>query len=292
MGLIGTVVALIVVAICGVGLYGSLEITSIPHLAIPYSPADFEQDYESLSFLSHDGLKLTGWFVPSKNPSPLTLVVLHGIGSNAGDMILNTVCLMKENRWNLFYINFRGHADSEGTRTSLGPLELKDFESAMTFIKNQKPEATRRLAVYGHSLGAAVAIVAAARHPELEAVAAEDPFSFISKTVRHFAHVFYGIPYFPFIPLALFFTSLRLRMRIGEFAPANVIGEIAPRPIFFIHAERDLRMPPSDIQALWEAAKPPKELWVAPGADHGESWLVDKAEYERRLVGFFKKVFV
>ena len=68
------------------------------------------------------------------------------LGSNAGDMLLNTLCLAREGKWNLFYFNFRGHADSEGHFTSLGPLELKDFESALTFLKGAKPQETRRLA--------------------------------------------------------------------------------------------------------------------------------------------------
>ena len=47
----------------------------------------------------------------------------------------------------------------------------------------------------------------------------------------------------------------------------------------------------SDIEALMAAAKEPKELWVVPGADHGEPWMVAKDEFEKRLVSFFRKVF-
>ena len=50
-------------------------------------------------------------------------------------------------------------------------------------------------------------------------------------------------------------------------------------------------MPTSDMKALMAAAKEPKEMWVAAGADHGEPWLVAKEEYEKRLVDFFRKVF-
>jgi fermentation-respiration switch protein FrsA (DUF1100 family) len=140
-------------------------------------------------------------------------------------------------------------------------------------------------------MGAAVAIVGAARMPEIEAVAAESPFSFVSKTVRHFAEIYYGIPYFPFVPLALLFTSLRLGRRIGTFAPAQAIAGLAPRPVLLIHGERDVRMPIGDLETLWEAARQPKERWIVPGADHGDPWLVAKEEYERRLVDFFDRAF-
>src|SRR5207247_1389279 len=96
-----------------------------------------------------------------------------------------------------------GHADSEGHLTSLGPLEMRDLAGALRYLREQKPQQSRRLGIYGHSLGAAVAIVGAAQRPELEAVAAESPFASVPLTVRRFAWMYHGIPYFPFVPLAI-----------------------------------------------------------------------------------------
>jgi len=281
----------VVVLILAVSLYGSFEITKIPFLATPYVPEDYGLAHEDVSFTSHDGLKLTGWFLPARSPSTVTLVVLHGLGSNAGDMLLNTLGLARAGAWNLFYLNFRGHADSQGRLTSLGPLELRDLESALAFMKKAKPEAMRRLGIYGHSLGGAVAIVGASRHPEFEAVIAESPFATAEGTIGRFSRIFYGIPAFPFMTLAMIFAGLRLGVSIRAFSPLREIGKIAPRPLLLIHAERDLRMPFEDMQALMAAAGEPKELWVVPGADHGEPWMVAKEEFEQRLVAFFRKVF-
>jgi pimeloyl-ACP methyl ester carboxylesterase len=304
--LIGISVIVVLILTAAISIYSSLEITKIPFLAVPYTPQDFGLAYEEVSFPSHDGLKLIAWFLPAKiprhtsgggppsgvaDPSAVTLIVQHGLGSNAGDMLMNTLCLAREGRWNLFYLNFRGHGGSEGRLTSLGPLELRDLESAITFLKRTKPEETRRLGIYGHSLGAAVAIVGAARHPELEAVIAESPFSRASFAVVRFARLFYGIPAFPFMAIALFLAGLRLGVSVRSFAPVEEIGKIAPRPLLLIHAERDERIPLNDMRALMEAAGEPKELWVAPGAGHGEPWMVAKEEFDRRLVGFFRKVF-
>jgi len=286
--IIAIAIALIVIA---VGFYGSTEITRIPYLEVPYTPADFGWAFEPVALQTSDGLRLAAWFVPSKTASEKTIVILHGVGSNAGDTLLNTACLHDAGGWNLFYLNFRGHDGSEGSRTSLGPLELRDMDAAVRFLKKMKPAEAGRLAVYGHSLGGAVAIVGASVMKEIDAVAAESPFSYISRTVRHFSWVFYNVPYFPFVPTSLFFTSLRLGLPIGRFAPAEAIARIAPRPVFLIQAEQDMRMTMADSNLLWEAAKPPKERWVVPNADHGEPWLVAKDEYERRLVDFFKRNF-
>jgi len=282
--------ALVGILVLAIALYGSWEVTGIPYLAVPYTPNDYGFVSEEVSFQSFDHLKLTGWFLPASRPSNATIVILHGLGSNAGDMLLNSLCLARAGLWNLFLFNFRGHADSEGHLTSLGPLELKDFESALEFIKKMKPDATRRLAVYGHSLGASVAIVGAARHPELVAVVAESPFARTRDTVAYFAKKFYGIPEFPFMHLALLITRLRLGISLWNFSPVDDIGKIAPRPLFIIHAERDQRMPMSDTDAIVAAAGEPKEYWLVPGADHGEPYMVAKEEYDSRMSEFFRKV--
>ncbi len=273
-----------------IALYGSFEISHIPHLAVPYTPKDFGLAYEPVSFTSFDGLKLTGWFLPAKQKSDVTILVLHGLGSNTGDMLLNVLCLARAERWNLFLFNFRGHSDSEGKLTSLGPLELKDFDKAIAFLREAKPDETKRLGVYGHSLGASVAVVGAARHPEILAVVAESPFARTRKTVSLFAKKFYGIPEFPFMYLALFITRLRLGISLWHFSPLDEIGKISPRPLFLIHAERDQRMPMKDTEALVAAAQEPKEFWIVPGADHGEPWMIAKEDYDNKMVQFFRRV--
>jgi fermentation-respiration switch protein FrsA (DUF1100 family) len=283
--LLGALVLLTLV----LAFYGSLLITVIPMLAVPYTPADFEMPFQPVTFPSEDGLKLTGWFVPAKHLSDKTIIIQHGVGSNHGDMLAQTVCLYREGRWNLLYYNFRGHADSEGRHTSLGPMELRDLKGALTFLKEKKGPESKHLSIFGHSLGAAVAIVGAAEHPELEAVAAESPFASIPQTIRHFAWIYHAIPYFPFVPLAMLFSSLRLRQWIGRFNPVEAIGKIAPRPILIIQGGRDLRIPMSDFQKLWAAAREPKDQFLVPEADHGDPWMIDREGYEKRLVEFFRK---
>src|SRR5262249_26461088 len=121
--------------------------------------------------------------------------------------------------------------------------------------------------------------------------AAESPFASVRKTIEHFSRVFYGLPAFPFINIALKLTGWRLGIDYGGWAPVKAIGHIAPRPVYMIQGERDKRMPMSDFDLLWAAAREPKKAWIVPGADHGDPWLIAKEEYENRLVGFFKEVF-
>ena len=277
--------------ILGISFYGASEIIRVPFLGIPATPEDYGFSYERVHFQGVRNVELAGWWVPADKPSPVTIMVLHGIGSNAGDMLPSSVCLRNKGTWNLFYYDARGHGASGGRHSSLGPLELADLRRAVQFIKQRWPDATRRLGIYGHSLGGAIAIMGTAGIPDFEGVIAENSFSDVRRTVRRFAWIFYHVPYWPFIPLAFILASLMMRVRIGRFSPEKTIGHIAPRAVFLLHGELDRRMPKSDVRALWDAAREPKELWSIPEAGHGNAWLMAKDEYERRMVGFFRNLF-
>lgn len=287
-----TLLGVVALVILGTGLYGSWLITQVPYLAVPFTPKDFGWRWEDVAFRTEDGLALRGWFVPAEQPSAVTIIIQHGAGSNHGDMLLGTACLHRGGPWNLLYYNFRGHGDSDGRATSLGPLEVRDLTAALRFLREDKPASSQHIGIYGHSMGAAVALVGAARHPEIEAVAAESSYATLTDTITRFSRIYHGIPNFPFVPLARLFASWRLGVRINTFAPVREVGRIAPRPIFFIQGEQDLRVPMKEFQALWNAAKEPKEQWVVPRADHGEPWVISKDEYERRLVSFFRKALI
>lgn len=274
-----------------VTLYAADEITKIPYFGIPYTPKDFHWTFEEVEFRSCDGLKLTGWFVPARTPTDATILIQHGKGSNAGDMLLNTRALHERGSWNLLYYNFRGHGTSEGARCSLGPLELGDMESAMAMLASRHPEACRRWAIYGHSMGAAVAILGAVKHPELRGIVAESCFADTARTIKRFAWMFYRIPRFPFMGPAIQLASWRMGVDIRGFQPARVVAQISPRPLLLIVGEEDHRTPVEDARAIFEMARDPKALWTVPGAGHCQCWEKASADYEQKLLDFYRRVF-
>ena len=66
----------------------------------------------------------------------------------------------------------------------------------------------------------------------------------------------------------------------------DVIGRIAPRPVFIIWAPRGV-----DTEALnpeyFKSAGEPKTLWAIPESKHVGGLAARPAEYERRVIGFF-----
>ena len=64
---------------------------------------------------------------------------------------------------------------------------------------------------------------------------------------------------------------------------------ISPRPLLLIHGEFEVER--TRGQAQFAAAAQPKELWVVPGAGHGQYAQAQPEEYEKRILRFFDAAY-
>ena len=139
-------------------------------------------------------------------------------------------------------------------------------------------------------MGGAAAILAAARRPEFEAVAAESAFTSVFRSVQRYGFLFYHLPGW-----TMRFTLWAIRLRLGfdpeKWSPERVVGRIAPRPLFLLQGGSDRRVPPSEGERLFSLAGEPKSLWTVSDGDHAGLWKTAGREYEDRLLGFFDGVF-
>ncbi|MBI4516870.1 MAG: alpha/beta hydrolase [Deltaproteobacteria bacterium] len=65
---------------------------------------------------------------------------------------------------------------------------------------------------------------------------------------------------------------------ITQFAPEDVVANIAPRPILFIHAGNDDLVSPDEARSLYARAGEPKQLLLLPGVTHVDFYLGDALE--------------
>ena len=250
------------------------------------NPRTFGYDFEPFKTKTEDDVEIEGWLVPAKIKTKSAIVVLHGWGANRSDVVPSTIFLGQH--YNLAYFDFRNHGLSGGNESSLTCSEIKDFIAVVKFLKNHKSPMCESIAVYGFSMGGSVAISGSVKIPDIKAVVAESPFSSFNGTVVRFAGLFYKIPAVA-VPLTLIFTRFRLGFDPEECAPIYHISKISPRPLFLIQAGSDARMPVSEGKALFEAAKEPKEFWLVPDVDHGDIYKTAPQEYEKRILGFYRK---
>ena len=283
--------ALALAAFAALAVIGWLGTETLYHppkrLPLEIFPEQFGFPYEKVDFQAQDGVRLRGWFIPAAVKTDLSLLLCHGWGDNKGDLLKRTDFLRAE--FNLFYFDFRYHGDSEGTRTSLCACECWDAAAALDCLRQKKPEWTRRLGLFGYSMGSAPGTWLAAENRDIKALVIESPFASFNGVLYQWAHNAYHFTYFPFVWTILQVSKLRLGMDAEPQSPIHQIGRIHPRPVFIISGENDDLMLAPTVRKVFEKAQEPKQLWMIPGAGHGKCREVAGADYERRIVEFFEK---
>jgi len=244
-----------------------------------------ESTLENVIFQSNDGTLLSGWFIPGKTPK--TVILLHGF-TDIRDKMLPHADFLHDAGYSVLLFDFRSRGDSEGDAVTLGYHEQGDVQGAVQYLKNREDADGENLGVLGVSMGGATAIMTAADTPELKAVVSESAFksvdSAIASSFEHFIH----LPAFPFAPITVFIIEQRLGINANQVVPEEYVGLISPRPVFIIHGHEDETIVTGDANAIYAAAREPKEdLWLIPGAGHAEGAEIAPEEYAMRVVAFF-----
>ncbi len=121
-----------------------------------------EEAGEPIEAWTDDGLRLAGvWYPSVSSTAPgRTVIVIHGFAEDPRGFRDRAEALAKRG-WNAAAIDLRGHGQSQGEHTSFGGRESDDLHAWIAVLAARVgPGMT--LAVWGRSMGAAVALRAAA----------------------------------------------------------------------------------------------------------------------------------
>ena len=252
-------------------------------------PDQYKLAYETIDFPTSDGLTLKGWFIPAAGgETEKTIILCHGLGVNRGDLLRDTHFLADQG-FNLFYFDFRASGQSKGVISSVGYLETRDFDAAYDFLKTHRPHAVEHTAVFGSSMGGSVAIFAAAKYPELRCVLAENTFLSYRRVVGNWGWLRTKIPYYPVVPLTLWFVKWKLGADPEPFSPALNIDKLK-MPTMLISGDRDDIVPVHDAETLFGMCKSEKkQMWIITGASHGKCAEVGGEVYKAKVTQFFKE---
>jgi pimeloyl-ACP methyl ester carboxylesterase len=67
----------------------------------------------------------------------------------------------------------------------------------------------------------------------------------------------------------------------------KAILRMPPRPMLFIHGEKDSYLPVEQSRLLYALAPQPKAFWIAPGARHNQAAVRHPELYSRLTIAFF-----
>mgnify|MGYP001788080593 FL=1 len=250
-----------------------------PARAIETTPKDFQLGYQDvvLPIPTKTGAAETvhGWWIPAlersvnRRESGKVLLYLHGNGLNVGANVEHA------NRFHrlglsVFLIDYRGYGKSQGDFPSESRV-YEDAQLAWDYLVKQRGIKPSQIYIYGHSLGGAIAIDLAVRHPEAAGLIVEGSFTSARAMVDFQAGVYRVFP-----------IDLLLTQRFDSIAKVDRLQ----MPVLFIHGSADTVVPTQMSKKLFDAAPEPKQLYIVPDGGHNNSAQIGGAEYLLRVRQF------
>jgi fermentation-respiration switch protein FrsA (DUF1100 family) len=228
-------------------------------------PANYGLRVEEVWIATEDGLRLNAWFLPVPS-SPKVLLMFHGNAENIG-YGLGRLRVLARLGVNVLAVDYRGYGKSEGSPDEAGIY--RDAEAAYRYLTEIRQFQPKNIVVYGQSLGGAVAIDLASRHP-CGGLIVESSFT----SGREMARRAFRIPLLEYVVKSHFDSLAKIK---------NVRS-----PILIIHGTRDEVVPFAMGQRLYQAAPEPKAFLPVEGAGHNDVFEVGGEKYLetlRTLVG-------
>ncbi len=227
-----------------------------PPRAIRTTPEAFNLNYQEVwlpvSTASGQTSHIHGWWIPaSAAPEAKVWLYLHGNGSNVGDEVKRAFWFHQLG-FSTLLIDYRGYGRSEGQFPTESSV-YEDVEAAWNYLTQVKHIPAEQIFLYGHSLGGAIAIDLALRHPNLAGLVVEGSFTAMRSMVAHLYRQFLIFP-----------VKLLLHQRFDSLSKVRSLA----MPILLIHGTADPVVPAHMSQALFTAATEPKKLLLVPEAGH------------------------
>lgn len=273
-------------------------------------PLDFEPlRGEAVSFPAFDGSRLAGMLVraPAGAGAPRGLIIFAHEFCADMHSCARYVRPLCETGYDVLSFDFRGHGQSDcepdyTPRQWVTDRELTDIRGALAFAEEWLRQQGRadHVGLFGISRGACAAILAAEENPAIRAIVADGAFStdrVIEHLMKRWAYIFASVKFLYENHPPAFWRFLRWCMmgfarhefRCTFPSVYKSLNRMTPRPILFIHGEKDSYLPVEQSRLLYAIAGQPKSLWIVPGARHNQAAVLRPDEYARNTIRFFDR---
>lgn len=255
-------------------------------------PAYFMDNYQEVRFPSRNpAWELSAWYVAGDPDAPAVILV-DGVGScKYTQSLLVPAGMLWRNGFNVLLLDLHDTSDStiDDGYSTIGMDEKLDVQGAWDWLIAEKGFSPERIGVLGNSLGGAVTLYAFADEPRMAALFLNSPIANLPQVIRE-ELVRVGYPSW-LAPGGLLAARLVTGQNIVARSPLTEIQRVGDRPIFLTHSAADKRVAIHHSYQLEAAAKAVSAnlaVWYVDGADHLRAPALYPAEFEEKLVDFFR----
>ena len=230
------------------------------------------------------GRQLFGWLVspPAATERPVPAVLaMHGWGGNAA-MMWPVVPPLHAAGFAVLLIDARCHGRSDDEEFTSMPRFAEDIAAGLAWLRLQPDIAADRLALLGHSVGAAAALLHASRHHDVRAVVSLSAFAHPREVMRRFMAE-KRVPY----PVLGWYVMRHVQRVIGvsfdDIAPLATLTRVRC-PILLVHGRADGTVPVDDAHRLLAVSGRARLLLVDGDHDLREAL----APHSQTLIDFLR----
>ncbi|MEL6602005.1 MAG: alpha/beta fold hydrolase [Cyanobacteria bacterium J06614_10] len=219
-----------------------------PTHSLQTTPASHNLSYEDIWIPAQasrpNDERLHSWWIPHTKHPIGTLIYFHGAGLNIGFNVTQAFWL-RQLGFNILLVEYRGYGLSDGRFPTEASL-YQDAETALKYVTQVRDIPEKNVFLYGHSLGGAIAIDLATKHPQLAGLIVHNSFTSMAEMVSRsrYAHWF---------PVRWLLTQ--------RFDSLNKVHQLQV-PMLLMHAKGDPLIPVEMGEQLFQKAHSPRKELV------------------------------
>ena len=239
------------------------------------------EGYEKAALKTGSNITIDGWYGRTDS-STNCIIFFHGITANKS-VLLKEADQFKKWGYNVLLVDFRGHGNSGGSKSSFGVKETNEVEKAFAFAQSK---GNKNIILYGSSLGSVVIMKAVAeKKVQPAAIIADMPFGSLQDHLKARARVL-GFPSQPFA----FLVTLWIGIENGYNGFNHQTYSYAKKvdcPILVEWGTRDIYVTEKEVNGIYQnlpASR--KKLVVYPDANHESYLRYDPINWEKNIKEF------
>lgn len=215
--------------------------------------------------MTEDGKRIA--FFHIKGGFSKVVIIAHGFYNNKDAALFKKIADAFSKEYDVIVFDFRGHGKSSDVFTWTAN-ENKDLRAITSYAKENN---YAKIGVVGFSLGAAIALIEASFHQNIDSVIAVSCPANLGSINYHF----WEKDFWEDLKLNLGIKGQGKGVRPGSIAlrkvrPCDVVDKVSPIPILFLHGEKDWLVKLSHSQLLFARARDPKLLTIMEDGGHAE----------------------
>lgn len=264
---IAAVAALAYIAACTYLWHAQRQLIFIPEASVDRTPADVGLEFLEVTIPVTKGSAIAAWWLPPHPADTKSTVMLY-LHGNDGNLAreLRRLQVLHGYGFPILAIDYRGYGRSTGPLPSEAQV-YDDAVSAWTYLVHVRRIDPRRVVIYGHSLGAAVAAELALRRAPACGVVLDSAFTSMADIAR--------LEY-PWVPVDLLLDQ--------SFDVLHKVRRLEV-PIVLVHGSADREVPFVMSERLYDAAHADKRLVLVDGAGHDDALVKGGEPLQRAIAG-------